>query len=159
MPRSKQIQKGNIKGHLGDEKGNCCTWQYTYRHIHLGMYTHTSIYIPPQICYIYAFKHLLLFYQSGVRPESRNAQSLYSAALYSQSFTCLTTVSRCCSHFLKHINLASLILEKLLAKRQQVCSALCSQLLSKELHVCFRPGKFLDNSYTFYFRDFLPGQS
>lgn len=52
MPCSKQIQKGNIKGHLGDEKGNCCTWQYTYRHIHLGMYTHTSIYIPPQICYI-----------------------------------------------------------------------------------------------------------
>lgn len=52
MPCSKQIQKGNIKGHLGDEKGNCCTWQYTYRHIHLGMYTHISIYIPPQICYI-----------------------------------------------------------------------------------------------------------
>lgn len=131
----------------------------TLTDIFIQVCIHTQVYIFPHKFAIYAFKHLLLFYQSGVRPESRNAQSLYSAALYSQSFTCLTTVSRCCSHFLKHINLASLILEKLLAKRQQVCSALCSQLLSNELHVCFRPGKFLDNSYTFYFRDFLPGQS
>lgn len=48
MPCSKQIQKGNIEGHLGDEKGNCCTWQYTYRYTHLGMYIHTSISIPTQ---------------------------------------------------------------------------------------------------------------
>lgn len=99
MPCSKQIQKGNIKGHLGDEKGNCCTWQYTCRHIHLGMYIYTTISIPTQTCDICTFKHSLPFYQSGVRPESLNAQSLYSTALYSQSLICFTTMSSCCSCF------------------------------------------------------------
>lgn len=67
--------------------------------IHLGMYTHTQVYPFPHKLAIYAFKHLLPFYHSDVRPESLNAQSLYSTALYFQSFICLTTMSSCCSRF------------------------------------------------------------
>lgn len=87
-PCSKQMQKGNIKGHLGDEKGNCCTRQYT--HSFRYIYTHKNIHSHINLLYILSNT----CYHSTVRPESLNAQSLYS-----QSFICLTTNSSCCSRF------------------------------------------------------------
>jgi len=60
------------------------------------------------------------------------------------------------SLFPKHISPAPLILQKALANGQRVCSAPCLQFLSDELRVCFRSVKFLENSYTFLYKRFLP---
>lgn len=157
LPYSKQIQKGNIKGHLGD-KENCCTWQYIYRNIHLRMYTYKYIHSHTNLLYI--LSNTCYHSSSQVSDQSHSMHSPCTPLLCISKvlFPSLPWVVAAVV-FPKHTNLASLILEKLLAKRQQVYAALCSQLLSDEVHVCFRSGIFLENSDIFYLRDFLPGHS
>lgn len=99
-------KRGNVKRQLGDEKGNRYPW-CTLTGVCICGCIRTQVYTCPRtanLLYVLSIKPSLLFYQPGVRPESMapstlNAQSLYSAARYSQSFTCLTTASSCWSHF------------------------------------------------------------
>lgn len=129
-----------------------------FRYISLGMYTHTSISIPTNLLYILSNTCYPSTSQESDRSHSMHSPCTLLLCISKVLFASLPWVVAAVV-FPKHINLASLILVKLLAKRQQVCAALCSKLLSNEVYVCFRSGIFLENSYTFYLRDLLPGHS
>ena len=137
---------------------------YAYRHMHLCMYTQTSICIPPHSkLAVYTFNQTLATVpparcQAGVNStiNSQCTIPVLYCSVFPKFYVPYHREQLLQSLFPKHISPASLILQKLLANGQRVCSAPCSQLLSDELHVCFRSVKFLENSYTFLFERFPP---